>query len=387
MKIAMVSEQASPLAGALGQGAHVAGLSAAMSVLGHEVTVYTRRDDPAPPERTCTEDGYDVVQVPAGPARELTEDEVVAHLGDFTEFVAEQWQLRPPDVVHAHHWTSGLVAVIGAHRVQVPVVHSHHGLGGRGAERRTDAEALVTRRAAWAVATSSAEAAKLRALGVRRTQISTVPCGVDLALFQPDGPTVRRGRLKRVVTSGESGDITDLVAILSTMDDAELVVLGADARARFWRHADEVGVASRVVFAGAVPRAKRPALLRSADVVVCKPFADPFGIMALEAMACGVPVVATAVGALTDIVVHNVTGLLVAPQDVRALTRALRRSLGDETLRQELGTAGRDRVVARHAMDRVAAELVAVYERVAHAGARVGVRTSEAGFAGYVDQV
>jgi glycosyltransferase involved in cell wall biosynthesis len=371
MKIAMVSEQASPLAPDLAQGDHVAELAKSMSALGHEVTVYTRRLDSTSPERVHTEDGYDVVRVSAGPARELTEDETVTHLGDFAEFLAGQWRLRPPDVVHAHHWTSGLVAVIGAHRVgahgvRVPVVHSHHGFGSRGAKQRSDAEGLVARRATWAVATNSAEAAKLPALGARRTRISTVPCGVDLGLFHPDGPVVRRNRLKRVVTAGEPGPgngFSELLTVTSTMDDVELVVVGEHARAHLRRHAGDLGMADRVVFTGAVPRADRPALLRSADVVACTPSAEPFGIMTMEAMACGVPVVATDTGVLADAVVLDVTGLLVAPHDVRALARALRRSLGDETLRQQFGSAARDRTAARYSTRRLAADLVAVYEQ------------------------
>lgn len=376
MKIAMVSEQASPLARDLGLGEHVAELSAAMTALGHEVTVYTRRADPAAPERVRTGDGYELVRVCAGPAGELTED-VVAHLGDFAGFLAEEWRSRPPDVVHAHHWTSGLAAVLGAHRLHVPVVHSHHGLGN--APQRTDAEALVAREAAWAVATSSAEAAQLQALGVRRTRISTVPCGVDLELFHPDGPAARRGMFQRIVTAADRGSrngVGELLTALSTTDEAELVVVGEDARGQWQGRARELNLADRVVFAGAVPRSERPALLRSADVVVCTPDAEPFGILALEAMACGIPVVATAVGALADVVVHDVTGLLVAPHDVRALTRALRRSLGDETLLQEFGSAARDRMAARYPTDRLAAELVAVYERAAVAGRPAPVRTA-----------
>ena len=111
-------------------------------------------------------------------------------------------------------------------------------------------------------------------------------------------------------------------------------------------------------------------MLRSADIVVCTPDTEPFGILALEAMACGVPVVATSVGALADVVVPDVTGLLVAPHDVRALTRALRRSLGDETLLQEFGSAARDRMAARYPTARLAAEMVAVYERADQAAAR-----------------
>jgi D-inositol-3-phosphate glycosyltransferase len=365
-RIAIVSAQASPLiCSDLGQGMHVGQLSAALSALGHEVVVYTRRTDPAAPELVHTDDGYDVAYVPAGPARPLAEDQVTPHLGEFAEFLAQRWRLRPPDVVHAHHWTSGLVAVIGVHNLQVPVVHSYNASGSREAVQR-DAEALVARRASWIVATSSQEAAELRRRGVRRAQVSVVPCGVDVELFHPDGPVAGRGRRRRVVTAGEPGrhsGVGLVVTALSTMEDTELVIAGADA-ADLRRLAGELGMLHRVVFAGAVPRARMPALLRSADVVVCVPWFEPFGMVALQAMACGVPVVAAAVGALRDVVVHDVTGLHVPPREPRVLARTLRQLLADDTRRQEFAAAARDRIIARHSRDRLGAELLAVYRRV-----------------------
>jgi D-inositol-3-phosphate glycosyltransferase len=372
MRIAVVSEHASPLTDDLGQGTHVAQLSAALQDLGNEVVVYTRRDDEAAPERIHTAAGYDVVHVPAGPARKLSENEVVPHLGEFAEFLERRWRPCPPDVVHAHHWTSGLAAVIGTRRCRVPVVHSCDAGGTGDHQPRADAERLVARRASWIMAPSPPEASALRRLGVRRDRISVVPSGVDVDHFQPDGPAAGRGRPHRLVTVGDllpCNGFTDVIAALSAVEDAELVIAGrildgggfADELRRL---AGELGVLDRVVFAGEVPGARLPALLRSADVVVCAPWSDPFGVVALAAMACGVPVVATAVGALEDVVVHDITGLHVPPREPRVLARSLRRLLGDRTLREELGTAARDRVLARHSRDRLGKEALAVYQHV-----------------------
>ncbi|HEX7309038.1 glycosyltransferase [Lentzea sp.] len=342
MQIAMVSVQACPLIGSAGQSAHVAELCAGLSAAGHDVVVYTRRDDSTSPENVAGTAGYDVVRVPAGPARPLAEDELVAHLGDFAEHLAEQWRTRRPDVVHTHHWTSGLVSVISAHRLRIPVVHSYHGFGETDVEHRAEAEPLIAREAAWIVATSTAEAARLWQLGVRRTQVSVVPGGVDAALFRPKGPVdFHDGRMRVVVTGDLFPDSASAAvsAALSTVDNVQL--LGC----------------------GEVARADRPAVLRSADVVLCAPPAEKYGTAALEAMACGVPVVATAVGALSDVVVPEVTGVLVQPHDVRRLARALKVLLEDETLRDQFGIAGRDRVLGRYSRRRLAREVVAVYER------------------------
>ena len=124
-------------------------------------------------------------------------------------------------------------------------------------------------------------------------------------------------------------------------------------------------MAERVSFTGAVARPDLPALLRSADVVACTPWYEPFGIVPLEAMACGVPVVASAVGGMLDTVVHDVTGRLVTPKRPRELAEVVSTVLRDSFLRRSLGLAGRDRACARYSWDRVAADTLRIYERLA----------------------
>jgi glycosyltransferase involved in cell wall biosynthesis len=126
--------------------------------------------------------------------------------------------------------------------------------------------------------------------------------------------------------------------------------------------ARRLGVADRVVFTGGVARADVPALIRSADAVVCVPWYEPFGIVPLEAMACGIPVVASAVGGLTDTVVDRGTGWLVPPRDPVVLAGALRALLADPAQRAAMGAAGRDRVEQWYTWPRVAAQTEAVYQ-------------------------
>jgi glycosyltransferase involved in cell wall biosynthesis len=124
-------------------------------------------------------------------------------------------------------------------------------------------------------------------------------------------------------------------------------------------------VLDRVIFTGGVARADVPALIRSADVVVCTPWYEPFGITPLEAMACGVPVVASAVGGLTDTVVDRATGWLVPPRDPAALASALRALLADPARRAAMGQAGLDRARQWYSWPRIAIQTEAVYERMA----------------------
>ena len=397
MRIAMVSEHADPLAAlggvdAGGQNVHVAALSAALSALGHDVVVYTRRDDPDLPERVRTEQGYEVVHVPAGPARTVPKDELLPHMGDFARFLEQQWYEERPDVVHAHFWMSGLASVLAARKVGVPVVQTYHALGTvkrrhQGADdtspaERIGIERMIGREADRIAATCDDEVAELMRMGVQRSRISVVPCGVDPVRFRPEGPTDRRRYPNRIVSVGRlvpRKGFQDLITALRSLPETELVIAGgpvdveADPEARrLVEHAERVGVRGRLRLAGQVSRDAMPALLRSADVVACVPWYEPFGIVPLEAMACGVPVVASAVGGLIDTVVDGVTGVLVPPRDPSALARALHSLLADEARREACGLAGLDRVAVRYTWSRIAEDTERVYERVT-AGRAVAV--------------
>ncbi|MCP2242431.1 Glycosyltransferase involved in cell wall bisynthesis [Lentzea aerocolonigenes] len=371
-RIAMVSAQES----GAGQFVHVAGLAAALTAGGHDVTVYTRRECSRPPGRDRTEFGYDVVRVSAGPAQRVDEDEIVPHLGRLADSLGREWRDNPPDVVHAHGWTSGLASVL-AERQGIPVVQTYYGIGG--SARRQQGERLVGGEATRVAAMSSSEVFTLVRMGVDRRRISVVPTGVDVRMFTPWGQSAKRGTRSRIVavwTTASHSGLADLVKVLCQVDDAELVIIGGPGKRHLGRtpevrrlraFATCAGVADRIVFTGAVPREQTADLLRSADIVVCAPRCEPVGHASLEAMACGVPVVATAVGALADSVVDGVTGVHVPPGRPRHLAKVLGGLLGDEILREEFGVAGRDRACARYSWDRVAADTVRAYER---AGAR-----------------
>jgi D-inositol-3-phosphate glycosyltransferase len=165
------------------------------------------------------------------------------------------------------------------------------------------------------------------------------------------------------------------IEALTRLPDTELLIAGgADATPepehdRLIAVAERAGVAERVRLIGQVARMDMPALLRSADLVVCSPWYEPFGIVPLEAMACGVPVVASAVGGMLDTVVDGVTGAHVPPRDPHALAEVIGALLESPNRRAELARAGLERVRSRYSWDRVAADTAAVYQRtVLHQG-------------------
>jgi glycosyltransferase involved in cell wall biosynthesis len=392
MRIAMVSEHANPLAvvggvDAGGQNVHVAALARALTGQGHEVVVHTRRDDPTVLRRVPLGDGVVVDHVPAGPPGEVPKDELLPYMPAFGNELARAWAAEPPDVVHAHFWMSGLAALVGTRDLDVPVVQTFHALGTvkrrhQGAADTSPAERLrleaaVARQVDRIVATCSDEVDELSRMGIQRSGVDVVPCGVDLQLFTDTGPVLPRtaGR-RRLVTIGrlvERKGVQTVIEALAGLADTELLVAGgptadrlaADPDVRRLRSiAHQHGVADRVHFLGRVLREDVPALLRSADALVTVPWYEPFGITPLEAMACGTPVVASAVGGLTDTVVDGTTGLLVPPRRPAALAAALHRLLSDETLLQGFGMAAADRARSRYGWDRVALETGRVYQRV-----------------------
>jgi D-inositol-3-phosphate glycosyltransferase len=401
----MVSEHASPLAAlggvdAGGQNVHVAALSTALARRGHHVTVYTRKDDAGLPPRVAILPRLDVVHVEAGPARHVPKDELLPYMGLLAEGIAQDWGARRPDIVHAHFWMSGLAALDASRRNgggNVPVVQTFHALGtvklrhqGSGdtsPPQRRWLEPAVGRSADRIIATCSDEVFELKALGIHTAKISIAPCGVDLRLFPGSGAAEPRHRSHRILSVGRLVQRKGVDLVIRALPllreagfaDVELLivggggdaaVMGADPEARRLAElARELGVDHQVTFRGQVPREDMPGILRGADAVVCAPWYEPFGIVPLEAMACGIPVVAAAVGGLTDTVLDRVTGLHVPPRDPAAISSAVAELLADPELRRQLGRAGQQRARSRYSWDRVAAETEKAYRQVLADGA------------------
>ena len=406
MRIAMVSEHANPLAvvggvDAGGQNVHVAALAEHLARQGHTVVVHTRRDASDVPKVVPLCDGVVVEHVSAGPAAPVPKDELLPHMPAFGQALARSWTESRPDVVHAHFWMSGFAALIGARDLELPVVETFHALGTvkrrfQGAadtsppERRR-IEAAVGRQVDRVVATCTDEVNELARMGVRRSRVDVVPCGVDLEHFTPTGPSLPRNGRRRVVSVGrivERKGIETVIEALADLGDTELLVAGgpapedldADEDVRRLRAvARQHGVADRVQLLGRVLREDVPALLRSADVVVTVPWYEPFGIVPLEAMACGKPVVGADVGGLKDTVIHGTTGWLVPPRQPGRLARAISSLLEDEAIRTRFGMAAADWVATRFDWDHVARSTALVYDRVASAREMEPARLVRAG--------
>ncbi len=406
MKIALVTLQGNPFgqtpeAGPDRQDRRLASLVSVLAEQDHEVTVYARRDCGAGQEKSEPAPGVTVEHVPAGPARLLPPDSLAPHAAEFGQYLARHWQDDAPDVAHAYFWTSGLAALAGARDLGVPVVQTFLSLqasdanpvppvqptrargrgGAGGGAARLRLEPVIARSVRAVLASSSSEMSTLAKLGVRRDSVRLIPRGVDTATFSPEGPVAQRGsrpRLLCVAPLAPNQGVDVAVRALADIPEAEIVIAGGPEHGKLrgdkayralLRLASDLNVRDRVIFHGGVSDAELPALLRSADLFVDAPTGEPFATVALEAMACGTPVVASAIGSHLDTIIDGTTGLLVPPGRPGLIAQRIRSLLASPMLLEGFGIAAADRARARYSWDRIGQETLAIYERSAAAAA------------------
>jgi glycosyltransferase involved in cell wall biosynthesis len=394
MKIALVAQHATPQSGAGPQRAgdqRLLELSRSLASQGHRVTVYAQRHSAALPTRTEIETGVAVEYIGRGDGQCAGESELLAQVPAFSRPLHDEWAKDRPDVVHALRWTSGLAALAAARGLQIPVIQSfdslgvaerrHHVIPRDAGTERIRLEPAIGRSANAVVAGSSDEETDLARLGVPRRSIRVVPCGVDTDEFTPEGPVAERSTRPRLVTVADLSEHDSLATLLHAMSrvpGADLVVAGGPPRAklgddlsfrRLAKLAGTLGVSEQVTFAGEVGRSALPPLLRSADLLVNLNEYDPTGALAVQAMACGTPVVATAVGGQVDAVVDGTTGILVPPGRPALLASRIRQLLAHPMLLEAFSVAAADRARSRYSWDRIAHETIAVYDTALGAAA------------------
>jgi len=409
LRIALISEHASPLAtlgsvDAGGQNLYVLNVAKCLAKRGHRVDVLTRRDAPKLPATVDLRPGLRVVHLSAGPGQFVPKEQLLPHMPAFTEAARELLQHSVAyDVVHANFFMSGLAGLRLKEIFGLPLVMTFHALGlvrreHQGANDgfpplRTDIERCIVRHADRIIAECPQDETDLvRLYGADRARITMVPCGVDLEEFAPGSRAgARRAlgladdefvilQLGRMVPRKGVDNVLRALAWLPRDIRARLVVVGGESAtpdpaltpeiARLQTLAHELGIADRVTFAGARRREELPACYRAADVFVTTPWYEPFGITPLEAMASGVPVIGSAVGGIRYSVLDGITGFLVPPRDPQALADRLRQLHGNPWLAQAMGRAGVRRVRALFTWERVAADLVDVYEALSDRAVR-----------------
>jgi glycosyltransferase involved in cell wall biosynthesis len=389
MKIALVARHiCAPAAPsnlyAAEQAEHVADLGRALAAQGHKVVIYGRKDAPGLPDRETLATGLTARYIKAGPPAPVPAGQLHKHVAEIARYLSAQWRKETPDIVHAHHWTSGLAALAATRDLPVPVVQTfgslglaeqRHGVPGPIQSVRIRMETAVARSVAGVLAVTTDEAAEMAGLGVPGSKVKVVPCGADTNRFDPHRlRSSRRAdlRLLHVGPFAEHAGLSTLLKSLPDLPGTELVVAGGPdqdelesdiAYKKLDKLAAGLGVANRVTFTGHVAAKNLPALMSSADLYVSAARYEPYGAAAIRAMACGKPVVANAVGSHADAVVDGTTGLLATPGRPEVLVRRLRDLLATPVKIMAFGIAAADRARSRYSWERIAAETVAVYER------------------------
>ncbi|MBI4570553.1 MAG: glycosyltransferase [Chloroflexi bacterium] len=395
MRIAVLSYHTSPLAPLGGRetgglNVYVRELSRELAERGHHIDVFTRRSGRDEPETVEFAGPFArLVRIEAGPARRVEKAQLGRYVDAFAEGVAafaERSGLRY-DVVHSHYWLSGVAGERLKARWGVPHIAMFHTLGEiksrariseHEPELRIAAERDIARNADRIVVAGRDELQQLvRLYGADAARIALVPCGVNLDLFQP----VEKGDARRQLGLGDGDRILLFVgrieplkgvdillgaaAQIESASDCFVIVIGGDSTARnevahLRSLAVQLGIAERVMFLGAVDHERLPMFYSAADVCVVPSFYESFGLVALEAMACGTPVVASRVGGLAGTVRDGETGYLIPWRCPEPFAERIELLLGNEELRSAFGRSARE-AVERYRWGNVAEAVLAIY--------------------------
>ena len=351
---------------------YVREVASALAQAGIDCTTYTRADRPGLPAEVFVEPGHTVVHIPAG-AFDVPKEQLPELVDTFADGVGEHILANGGvDLIHGNYWLSGVAGHRLKHQLDVPLVSTFHTLARVKAEGGDMEPAWRDRAEAEVIGCSDAicvscpeEERQFRRLyGDPHGVIEIVPPAVEHAFFAPGD---QRGARRAVglpvdrpvvlfvgrIQSLKGPDVA--IRALATMArrDAMLVIVGgASGVDGDWEMdnavalADELGVSERVMFVEPKPHHLLSSYYRAADVVVVPSRSESFGLVALEAAACGVPVVATAVGGLLNVVHDGVTGHLVDGRDPARFARALTQLLDDPVGAAAMGAAAAVR--ARH---------------------------------------
>jgi D-inositol-3-phosphate glycosyltransferase len=373
-RIAMLSVHTCPLAALGGKetggmNVYVRELSRELGRMGFHVDVFTRSQNAQVPRIVPMGEQVRVIHLVAGPERPLPHEHTYRYLEEFVDSL-EAFRLEEGityDLIHGHYWLSGVVGLELRRRWSVPLLQMFHTLGAlknevarsieeREPPLRLEEEARLVRDADRLIAATPVDRAHLVwYYEAAPHRIVVIPCGVDTMLFRPIPPARAKAELglsddRVVLYVGRLAPIKGLETLLDsiprlqqTRSPAVLIVGGGldepanGHLATLHSKMKALGIENRVRFLGAQPQERLPYFYAAAQVTVMPSYYESFGMVALEAMACGSPVIASRVGGLTVTVEDGINGFLVPEGDSQELARRVDQLFFDETLRHRLG--------------------------------------------------
>ncbi|MFH1485429.1 MAG: glycosyltransferase [Chloroflexota bacterium] len=405
-RLAFISLHSSPLARTGGKDTggmniYVKELSRELGKRGSHVDIFTRCTDPSLPQMVNVSENVRLIHVKSGAPAELEKEHLFSHLPEFLYNVRRFVDLEGTaySLVHSHYWLSAWIGRALQQEWGIPHVAMFHTLGevknrARAGENETElrigTERAVIASADYVVAPSLSERSQLLRLYEAVPQrIEVVPCGVDTQQFRPTDKVSARGELgfceaQLILFVGRIEPLKGidllLKAVGSLTDTCNLrvILIGGDYHSsaeieRLRQIAEEQGIGQKVDFLGAIEHEKLPLYYNAANVCVVPSYYESFGMAALEALACGTPVIASRVGGLDDIVQDGQTGYLIPWHCPEPFAERLELLLGNERLQQVLGKAGHA-FAQSFAWPAITDRIVSLYERALSHGNKVEER-------------
>lgn len=392
-----------------GQNVYVRQVGAALAEQGWQVDMFTRKVSPEQQDIVEHSPGCRTIRLSAGPLDFIPRDEIFEYLPEFVgQFLCFQSaQGVPYPLVHTNYWLSSWVGMELKKHQPLIQVHTYHSLGAvkyRSVSQvpliggtRLAVEKMLLETAERVVATSPQEQEHMRSLVSDKGAIAVIPCGTDVERFGSVSRQEARQRLEvapqtKVIFYVGRFDprkgietLVRAVAQSSLRGQADLkLIIGGGSRPgqsdgierdRIEGIVAELGLQDLTVFPGRLDDAELPVYYAAADVCVVPSHYEPFGLVAIEAMASETPVVASDVGGLQFTVVPEVTGLLAPPQDSAAFANAIDRILANPDWQQQLGQAARKRMESKFSWQGVASQLIDLYTQLlAETGTRQQLR-------------
>ena len=391
--VAMLSVHTSPLdrpgrtKDAGGMNVYIRELARELGHRHNPVDIFTRWTNEQAPRIVHLSAQARVIHIPAGPLAPVPKNDLYQYLPAFTQQVDEfrRAEGRDYDIVHSHYWLSGVAATQLAQRWDVPHVTMFHTLGRLKQMAnpnkpepplRLEMEQQIIQQADRIIATTAEERMQIiRYCGVSAQRVQVIPCGVDLKLFVAQNKQLARKKLGLksqqpiLLFVGRldpfKGPDLLLQAAAMMAEKAQIVVVGGKLQddeelAALQKLARDLKLSSRVHFLGARPQQELPMLYSAADVTVVPSYHESFGLVAVESLACGTPVVASHAGGLMTIVRNNETGYLV-PRGPGFFAERLDALLGNPALLARMQLAARPSIL-HFSWDSVANQVNQTYD-------------------------
>ena len=378
-----------------GQGVYLLEVGQHLSTLGWQVDMFTRKASPDEPVIIQHRPNCRTIRLIVGPEGFAARDKLFHHMPEFLQaFLAfEQKENISYSLIHSHYWLSGWAGLERQKYDQITLVHTFHSIGEVKyrsvpdrpliGDTRLKVEQRILEEANCILATSPQEKEDLRRLVSQKGNITVIPCPVNISNFQIIPKDKARAKInldlkqKVVLYVGrfdKRKGLETLVRavaklILTTSYDLKLVIVGGNRadgadlleRERIERLAEELGLKEIAYFVGRLNHDVLPFYYAAADICVIPSHYEPFGLVAIEAMACATPVVASGVGGLNYSVVSEETGLLVKPKDIDAFADAINRILSNPSWANKLGKNARHRVLQHFSLEKVTGRLNEFY--------------------------